>query len=152
MTSPKGHGTEYGVQIPTLASAGDAQAFVDARIAEGSDYIKIVYDDGAAYGMQIPTIDRTVLGAAIEAAKKRGKLAVVHVGSAQGANDAIAAGASGLVHIFADAPADAAFVARVAAARAFVTPTLSVTESTTGVRERCLAPQGCAPRAVHHGC
>ena len=24
----------------------EAQAFVDARIAEGSDYIKIVYDDG----------------------------------------------------------------------------------------------------------
>jgi imidazolonepropionase-like amidohydrolase len=133
VTSPKGHGTEYGLQIPTLASAGDAQAFVDARIAEGSDYIKIVYDDGAAYAMQIATIDRTVLGAAIDAAKTRSKLAVVHVGSAQGAHDAIAAGASGLVHIFADAPADAAFVTRVAAARAFVTPTLSVTESTTGV-------------------
>ena len=133
VTSPKGHGTEYGLQIPTLASAADAQAFVDARIAEGSDYIKIVYDDGATYGMKIATIDRTVLGAAIEAAKKRGKLAVVHIGSRQGADDAIAAGASGLVHIFADAPADAAFVNRVAAARAFVTPTLSVTESTTGV-------------------
>ena len=58
MTAPKGHGTEYGLPIPTLASATDAQAFVDARIAEGSDYIKIVYDDGAAYGMQIATIDR----------------------------------------------------------------------------------------------
>ena len=55
------------------------------------------------------------------------------------------------MHIFADAPADAAFVQRVAAARAFVTPTLSVTESTTGVAQRRLAPQGCAPRAVHHG-
>ena len=37
------------------------------------------------------------------------------------------------MHIFADAPADAAFVQRVVAARAFVTPTLSVTESTTAV-------------------
>ena len=36
------------MKIPTIASAADAQAFVDARIAEGSDYIKIVYDDGAA--------------------------------------------------------------------------------------------------------
>jgi imidazolonepropionase-like amidohydrolase len=133
VTAPKGHGTEYGMQIPTLASAADAPAFVDARIAEGSDYIKIVYDDGAAYGMQITTIDRAVLGAAIDAAKKRGKLAVIHIGSRQGAEDAIAAGASGLVHIFADAPADAGFAKRVAAARAFVTPTLSVTESTTGV-------------------
>ncbi len=133
VTAPKGHGTEYGMQIPTLASAADAPAFIDARLAEGSDYIKIVYDDGAAYGMKITTLDRGVLGAAIAAAKARGKLAVIHVGSRQGADEAIAAGASGLVHIFADAPADAEFVKRVAAARAFVTPTLSVTESTTGV-------------------
>lgn len=32
--------TEYGVSIPTLSSPEQAQAFVDARIAEGSDYIK----------------------------------------------------------------------------------------------------------------
>jgi imidazolonepropionase-like amidohydrolase len=133
VTSPKGHGTEYGMQIPTLASAAEAPAFIDARIAEGSDYIKIVYDDGAAYGMKIATLDPSVVAAAIAAAKARGKLAVIHIGSRQGADEAIAGGASGLVHIFADAPGDAAFVARVAAARAFVTPTLSVTESTTGV-------------------
>jgi imidazolonepropionase-like amidohydrolase len=133
VTSPKGHGTEYGLQIPTLSSATEAQAFVDARIAEGSDYIKIIYDDGAAYAMSTPTIDRTALAATIEATKKRGKLAVVHIGSRRGADDAIDAGASGLVHLFADAPADATFAKRVAAARAFVTPTLSVIESTTGV-------------------
>ena len=133
VTSPKGHGTEYALQIPTLAVAADAQTFIDARIAEGSDYIKIVYDDGASYGMQMPTIDRAVLAAAIAAAKTRGKLTVVHIGSRQGAIDTIAAGASGLVHIFADAPADAAFVQQVVKAGAFVTPTLSVTESTTGV-------------------
>jgi len=133
VTAPKGHGTEYGLPIPTLASAGDAPAFVDARIAEGSDYIKIVYDNGAAYGLKIATIDGAMLTSAIAAANARGKMAVVHVGSRQGADEAIAAGASGLVHIFADEPADADFVKRVADSRAFVTPTLSVTESTTGV-------------------
>ncbi len=133
VTAPKGHGTEYGIPIPTLSTAAEAPAFVDARLAEGSDYIKIVYDDGAAYGVTFPTLDRDVLRAVIEAAKKRGKLAVVHIGSRQGAEDAIAAGASGLVHIFADADAEPAFAGRVAAARAFVTPTLSVLESTTGV-------------------
>ncbi len=133
VTAPGGHGTEYGLTIPTLAAAADAQAFVDARLAEGSDYIKIVYDDGGTYGLKIATINKETLGATIAAAKKRDKLAVVHIGSRQGAEDAIAAGASGLVHIFADTPADAAFVQRVVASRAFVTPTLSVTESTTGV-------------------
>ena len=133
VTSPKGHGTEYGMAIPTLATAADAPAFIDARIAEGSDYIKIVYDDGAAYGISFPTLDREVLKAAIDAAKARGKLAVVHIGSRQGADDAIAAGASGLAHIFCDAAPAPDFVKRVAVARAFVTPTLSVNESTTGV-------------------
>jgi imidazolonepropionase-like amidohydrolase len=133
VTSPKGHGTEYGMAIPTISSPADADAFVDERIKEGSDYIKIVYDDGATYGLSMPTIGRDTLRAVIDAVKRRGKLAVVHIGSRQGADDAIAAGASGLVHLFADVAADAAFVERVVKARAFITPTLSVTESTTGV-------------------
>jgi hypothetical protein len=33
-TSPKGHGSEYGMVIPTLATAAEAPAFIDARIAE----------------------------------------------------------------------------------------------------------------------
>jgi imidazolonepropionase-like amidohydrolase len=133
VTCPGGHGTEYGMKIPIIAAASEAQAFVDARIAEGSDYITIVYDDGASYGLQIPTIGRDVLGAVVAAAKRRGKLAVVHIGARSGAEAAIDAGASGLVHLFADAAPDAGFVQRVVGAHAFVIPTLSVNESTTGV-------------------
>ncbi len=47
-TAPGGHGTEYGMAIPTLSSPSEAQAWVDARVAEGSDYIKIVVDDASA--------------------------------------------------------------------------------------------------------
>jgi imidazolonepropionase-like amidohydrolase len=129
VTAPKGHGTEYGRVIPTITAAAEAQSFVDARITEGSDYIKIVYGESTVF----PTIDRDVLKAVIAAAKKRNKLAVVHIGSLRTADEAIAAGASGLVHIFADAPGDAAFARRAAESRAFVTPTLTVTESATGV-------------------
>jgi hypothetical protein len=56
VTAPKGHGAEYGIPIPTITSPTDAQAFVDARIAEGSDFIKIVYDNGHSYGMKLPTL------------------------------------------------------------------------------------------------
>ncbi|HPW33067.1 MAG TPA: hypothetical protein PLF92_09185, partial [Arenimonas sp.] len=52
-TVPGGHGTEYGMKIPTLTKPEEAPAFVQARIDEGSDYIKIVFDDGSAYG---PTV------------------------------------------------------------------------------------------------
>lgn len=132
ITAPGGHGTEYGLQIPTLSSPADAPAFVKARVAEGSDYIKIVYDTGASQ-RRLPSISLETMRAAIAAAKGANKLAVVHISSRAAADDAIAAGASGLIHLFADEPPPADFAARVLAAGAFVTPTLSVIESVTGV-------------------
>src|SRR5216684_3414325 len=83
-TAPGGHGTEYGISVPTLSSPGEAQAWVDARIAEGSDYIKIVYDDARTYGGHRPTLSKETMKAVIDAAHKRGKLAVIHIGDQQG--------------------------------------------------------------------
>lgn len=133
VTAPKGHGTEYGIPIPTISSPEEAQAFVDARIAEGSDYIKIIYDDGKAYGITIPTISKETMAAVVAAAHKRGKLAVAHIGSLQGAKDAIAAGVDGLAHLFVDLPPDHEFLSLVAQHHAFVVPTLSVLASISGV-------------------
>lgn len=133
VTAPHGHGTEYGIPIPTITSPGEAQAFVDARIAEGSDYIKIIYDDGKTYGMNIPTISKETMAAVVAAAHKRGKMAVAHIGSLQGAKDAIAAGVDGLAHLFVDLPPDHEFLSLVAQHHAFVVPTLSVLASISGV-------------------
>ncbi len=131
VTVPGGHGTEY-FPIPTLGHDDDPQAFVDARIAEGSDYIKIIYDDGAAYGLHFPTLTRARLAAVIAAAHARDRLAIVHVGSRAEARDAIAAGADGLAHLFDDAPPEPGFGRFVAAHNAFVVPTLTVLESVGG--------------------
>jgi len=133
VTAPKGHGTQFGLPIPTIELPAEAAAFVDARIAEGSDYIKIVYDEGAAYRISLPSISEEVLRAVIEAAKARGKLAVVHISSRQAAETALAAGANGFVHVFGDEAPPDRFGARVQAAGAFVIPTLSVIESVAGV-------------------
>lgn len=131
-TAPGGHGTEYGLRIPTLTEPAAAQAFVDARIAEGSDYIKIVYDDGRAYGRSIPTVSKDVLRALILGAHARSKLAIIHVASRQEAREAIDARADALAHLFLDAPGDAAFVNKVKDRRAFVIPTLSILRSISG--------------------
>jgi imidazolonepropionase-like amidohydrolase len=128
-TAPHGHGTEYGMPIPTISSPAEAQAFVDARIAEGSDYIKIILDNGSTYGISIPTISAETLKALVVAAHNRGKLAVVHVGSLDDANEAIDAGADGLAHLFLGKIPDAEFGKRVAAHHMFVVPTLSVLAS-----------------------
>lgn len=133
VTVKGGHGTEYGASIPTLASPESARAFVDARIAEGSDYVKIVYDNGRTYGSTLPTLTPAMLRATVAAAHARGKMALVHIGDLAGAREAISAGADGLAHLFVDRDPDPEFGKFVAAHKAFVVPTLTVLESITGV-------------------
>lgn len=138
-TAPGGHGTEYGFAIPTLTAPEQAQAFVDARIAEGSDYIKIVYDDGRAFGLTLPTIARGILAAVITAAHARDKQAIVHVHSQAEAQEAIEAGADGLAHVFFAVPTPAMLELAVRR-RIFVTDTLAVLFSVCdGARGQALA-------------
>jgi imidazolonepropionase-like amidohydrolase len=131
-TAPGGHGTEYGMTIPTLTKPEEAEGWVDARVAEGSDYIKIVIEDGSPYGRKIPTLDRATVAALVAAAHKRGKLAVVHVSTETAAREAIEAGADGLAHIFTDRAPQPGFAPLLASHKAFVIPTLTVVESTAG--------------------
>lgn len=132
VTVPNGHGTEYGNPIPTILSPDSAQAFVDARIAEGSDYIKIVNDDGHTYGLSWTPMSPKLLRALVDAAHKRGKLAIVHIGDLEGARAAIDAGADGLAHLFVGSAPDAGFGRFVAAHKSFVVPTLTVLMSISG--------------------
>ncbi len=132
-TAPGGHGTQFGVPVPTLTGPEEAQDWVDARIDEGSDYIKIISEDGSAYGGQRAALDQETIAALIEAAHQRRKRAVVHVSTQERARTAIEAGADGLVHIFVDQEPEPGFARLLAKRRAFVVPTLSVSESTTGV-------------------
>jgi imidazolonepropionase-like amidohydrolase len=129
VTAPGGHGTEYGFPIPTITSPEQAEAFVAARVSEGSDYIKIVYDDGSELGLPWKTIDRPTLTAVIRAAKAHKKLAVVHVLAREFARQAIEAGADGLVHLFIDKPIDDGLVQLAVARKVFVIPTLAVVSS-----------------------
>lgn len=131
-TAPGGHGTEYGVTIPTVSGPEDAQDFVDARIVDGSDFIKIIYDDGSVFDLGWATFDRETLEALVEAAHARGMLAVVHITSLADARTAIEAGADALAHLYFDDGHDPEFGRLVASHGAFVIPTLSVIESMSG--------------------
>jgi imidazolonepropionase-like amidohydrolase len=131
VTVEGGHGAEY-FPIPTFTPGGDAQAFIDARIAEGSDYIKLVYEHGRPFGLKFSSLTKEDLRALIAAAHKRNKLAVVHISTLEGARLAIDAGADGLVHLFGESAPDAELGKYIAQHRAFVVPTLTVIESTTG--------------------
>jgi imidazolonepropionase-like amidohydrolase len=126
-TAPGGHPTQMGgPPFPTLASAAEAGAFVDVRIAEGSDYIKIVYDDLSGIREPVPMLSRSTLDALIAAAHRRGKLAVVHVLSEEQAREASEAGADVLAHLFMGPTSSPTFGNLASKHRVAVTPTLSV--------------------------
>lgn len=131
-TAPRGHGTEYGIKIPVIASPEEADGFVKDRIAEGSDFIKIIYDDGTAYGLSMPALSRQTMAALVTAAHQYGKLAVVHIATLQAALDAANAGADGLAHIFIDRLPDKKETALLASRLKFVIPTLTVNGVITG--------------------
>ncbi|HEY0584620.1 MAG TPA: CIA30 family protein [Pseudoduganella sp.] len=136
-TVPGGHGTEYGLPIPTLSKPEEAQDWVDARIAEGSDFIKIVLEPGWP-GRPMHSLDVPTVKALVEAAHKRGKLAVVHISRLDDARSALDAGADGLVHLFTGtsiAPAELqSFVKLARQHKAFIIPTFSVMESVAGLQ------------------
>lgn len=137
-TAPGGHGTEYGLAIPTLTKPEEAQAWVDARIAEGSHFIKIVIEHGQEK-RPFNSLDNATVKALVKAAHLRNKLAVVHIGTLKEAQDALAAGADGLVHLFVEkhiSDADIHELVKTAKSRkAFIIPTFSVLESIAGLKE-----------------
>lgn len=131
-TSPKGHGTEYGIAIPTISSPEQADSFVRERIAEGSAYLKIVYQSDKAPYNRMPSIDQATLHALVDAAHQHGLKAVVHIADQVSAQDAVNAGADGLVHSFFDSPIKPELLRALVDRKVFVIPTLAVYDANIG--------------------
>jgi len=121
-----GHGTQFGVPIDTLSSPSQAEHWVEQRIQEGSDYIKLVY---MPYSDYFKSLDRPTSAAIIQAAHKNGVLAVAHVSSQQAAKELLEDGIDGLVHIFADQEISQEVLDLAKSNDVFVIPTLSVIAS-----------------------
>jgi imidazolonepropionase-like amidohydrolase len=127
VTAPGGHGTEYGGEVPTLERAADAPAFVDARIREGSQIIKLILDKG------MHTLDLTAARAVVDAAHARGVKVVAHVGFRDDADEAVSAGVDGLAHVFPDQVATEELVDAIARQHVFVVPTLQMMQMRCGI-------------------
>jgi imidazolonepropionase-like amidohydrolase len=112
---------------PTISGPAEAEAFVQARLSEGSDFIKIFYDDLVRFGgAPRPTIAEDTVRALAAAAEAHGAVSVVHIATEAHARAAIAAGGDGLAHLFIGDEVSADFGEFAAAHAAFVIPTLSV--------------------------
>ena len=146
VTVAGGHGTQFGIQTPTLDDPEQAEPFVAARVAEGADYIKVVYEHGHGY-RPVPTHEASTLPRIVAAAHAHDKLAVFHVSTADEAAQAIAAGAAGLVHVYQDRAGLDDVVPAAARAGIFIVPTLTVLESgfQTGGAAELAADSSLAP-------
>lgn len=109
----------------TVANVGQATAFVEARLAEGVDYLKVVVDDGAVHGAELPVLAPEVLAALVEAAHAAELPVIAHAITASEVRTALDAGVDGLAHVWADAgPGAPALASRIAAQGVFVVSTL----------------------------
>lgn len=131
-TAPGGHGTQYGVEVPTLEGPDEAAGWVADRVEEGAHHIKIVHDDGSVAGVSFSTLSMATVRRLIEAAHAHDRLAVVHVSSLRAARRVVGAGADVLAHVWMDSvPADST-VRAMAESGVAVTPTLSIVRAAAG--------------------
>jgi imidazolonepropionase-like amidohydrolase len=103
-----------------ISGPDEAKRFVADRIAEGSDYIKIVV------GSPFADHDQATIDALVVAAHEQGKLVVAHASSIQAVAKAQAAGADILTHAPLDGVLEEAAAAFAVAAGRVVIPTLTM--------------------------
>ncbi|MFD7660932.1 amidohydrolase family protein, partial [Actinosynnema sp. NPDC059797] len=127
-TAPGGHPSLVYAPFPTLTSADQAERFVAERIAEGSDYLKVVSGAGGRW----PSLDSGTVEALVTAAHARGLVVVAHVSSTAGVEQVVSAGVDVVAHVPVDAELDEALIDRMAEAGIAVGPTLATLENTFG--------------------
>lgn len=121
--------------IPTLDSASRVKTFVDARVKEGSDYIKLFIENLSEYAgkKSLPTLSPEEVCAVIRAVHANHKLAIVHVQAEWAAIEAIRCGADALAHTFPDKVAGSDFLALAKSHHIFLETTLDVWAGASGL-------------------
>jgi imidazolonepropionase-like amidohydrolase len=116
--------------LPAVTGPADAAAFVEARVADGADYLKVYLEDPAWHGE--PGLSAATVRALVAAAHSRGLLAIAHTDSAATARLFIQAGGDALAHVLCRLDLTPAFLAGLRSRRAFVIATLRATAVLSG--------------------
>ncbi|WP_246257897.1 amidohydrolase family protein [Amycolatopsis anabasis] len=142
ITVPGGAPPEYPnlPNPPKLDAGADPGRFVADRIGEGSDYLKIFFEDGSVFGQPMPTLTPGQLHAIVAAAHRHGRMAIAHVTELEHARTAVEAGIDGLAHMLLTT-ADETFVEAIRKSGAFVTTTLSSFDRGLGADELLADPR-----------
>jgi imidazolonepropionase-like amidohydrolase len=129
-TAPGGHPSLMYAPFPTVVAAGEAELFVEDRVAEGADYLKIFSGVGGRW----PSLRSETITALVTAAHARGLVVVAHVSSTADVEQVVAAGVDIVAHVPLDAELDPVLVRSVVEAGIAVGPTLATIENTIGGR------------------
>ena len=121
-----GHG-HFSDAYPTIASAEEAEAFVRARIAEGSQYIKIIVERGSPT-RPLPTLDSSLIYAVTRAAHSQRRKVIAHATRVEDVRLVAEAGVDGLAHAWVGG-IDDDLLRLLSTRRIFVIPTLAAVES-----------------------
>ncbi len=122
--------------FPSLDPADSVAEFVDARIEEGSAFLKVFLESGRVAGRVLPVPDADTVRAVCTAAHRRGVRVLAHVTDSAGGLVAVRNGVDGLAHAVVPGPDDAAaeeLVREVARRGVFVIPTLVAIASALGI-------------------
>ncbi|OTB03166.1 hypothetical protein M426DRAFT_321960 [Hypoxylon sp. CI-4A] len=116
---------------PDLQTKADVETYIQARLEDKADYIKLMHEDGNGLAVKpkLPSLElqKTI----IDTAHKNGFLTVAHALSRQGTIDILHAGVDGLTHSFCDEPPNQEVIDAFLANDAHLNPTLVTIGSLT---------------------
>ena len=117
MTAESRHGKSGKIPKSLLiAKPADAAPWVEKRVAEGSDYIKIM--------AEVPGIDQPTVDALCEAAHQQSRLSVAHATELEAFNLGLRGGIDVLTHMPLDEALDQDTVERIRSQHCVMVPTL----------------------------
>ena len=103
-----------------LSKPADAAGYVEKRIAEGADYIKIIAD--------IPGPDAEMLDALVKASHAKGKNTIAHAVTYDAVRMVLEAQVDMITHVPMDAPLDEAAISKMLTNKCIAIPTLTMME------------------------
>jgi imidazolonepropionase-like amidohydrolase len=118
-----------------VSTPEEARSFVRKQIDNGAHYIKVMIEEGTVLAEPgLPVIADDVLAAAIDEAKRHGKMVIAHALTEATTLKALSMGVDGLAHLFIDKAHSEEVIEAFVSTGAFIIPCLTLNSSLIGRR------------------
>ena len=127
----------------------DGRQYIQDRLAEGVDYIKLMHESGKIMGPEFNKPSIELQKAVIDEAHKNGLVCVAHATCKSDTLEILEAGVDGLTHCFVDEGPDDAVIAAYKKNNAHCNPTLSTMGSATTEGQKLQEKYAHDPRVIN---